>query len=457
MELIVYGTFLALSVLAYGTRDLATKSEEKKVSVSNLTFKSFQKSFFLVYFLALLGDWLQGPYVYKLYAYYGFQEAEIAILYIAGFASSVVFGTCTGPLADIFGRRKVAISFAVIYTFCCLTKLSTNFNWLFIGRIFGGIATSMLFSTFESWYVYEHTERHGFPAEWIGLTFSITTFWNGLIAIIAGIISNVGAETLGFGPVAPFVVALAPLVVCGVLIVHGWNENYGSRHNDFGSSCMEGARIIFSNQVILLLGIIQSLLESCMYIFVFLWTPVLDNGSTPLGMVFSCFMVCIMVGSSIFTILTSKGYTEQHILKLCLYLIAGAMAVCCVTAGPEKNPLYTGLSFVAFLVLEVGIGMYFPTISFLRSQVIPESHRANVMNWFRVPMNCVTCGALLCLRVKSISDDKRVVFAFCLLLSLIGVLCCRRFMDLLQKTSAEGKLATEEPKDESKTGLLEDA
>ena len=112
---------------------------------------SFQKSFFLVYFLALLGDWLQGPYVYKLYAFYGFKESQIAVLYVAGFASSVIFGTCTGPLADIWGRRKMAISFAVIYTFCCLTKLSPNYWWLFMGRIFGGIATSMLFSTFESW------------------------------------------------------------------------------------------------------------------------------------------------------------------------------------------------------------------------------------------------------------------------------------------------------------------
>jgi hypothetical protein len=33
------------------------------------------------------------------------QESQIAILYVAGFASSVLFGTCTGPLADIFGRR----------------------------------------------------------------------------------------------------------------------------------------------------------------------------------------------------------------------------------------------------------------------------------------------------------------------------------------------------------------
>ena len=60
-----------------------------------------------MYFLALLGDWLQGPYVYKLYAFYGFKESQIAVLYVAGFASSVIFGTCTGPIADIWGRRKM--------------------------------------------------------------------------------------------------------------------------------------------------------------------------------------------------------------------------------------------------------------------------------------------------------------------------------------------------------------
>merc|ERR1711962_821651 len=103
MELGVYGTFLFLSVVAYGARHLAKKSEDRKVSVSNINFKSFQKSFFLVYFLALLGDWLQGPYVYKLYAFYGFKESQIAILYVVGFASSVLFGTCTGPLADLWG------------------------------------------------------------------------------------------------------------------------------------------------------------------------------------------------------------------------------------------------------------------------------------------------------------------------------------------------------------------
>jgi predicted MFS family arabinose efflux permease len=45
----------------------------------------------------------------------------------------------------------MAIAFSLIYTFCCLTKMSPDFTWLLIGRIFGGVATSMLFSTFESW------------------------------------------------------------------------------------------------------------------------------------------------------------------------------------------------------------------------------------------------------------------------------------------------------------------
>ena len=47
--------------------------------------------------------------------------------------------------------------------------------------------------------------------------------------LYSGIISNVGAETLGFGPVAPFVVALGPLVVCGILVIRTWEENYGNR------------------------------------------------------------------------------------------------------------------------------------------------------------------------------------------------------------------------------------
>ena len=46
------------------------------------------------------GDWLQGPYVYYLYSQYGFGKGEIGHLFIAGFGSSMLFGTIVGSLAD---------------------------------------------------------------------------------------------------------------------------------------------------------------------------------------------------------------------------------------------------------------------------------------------------------------------------------------------------------------------
>lgn len=51
-------------------------------------------------YVAIAGDWLQGPYVYYLYSQYGFGKGEIGQLFIAGFGSSMLFGTVVGSLAD---------------------------------------------------------------------------------------------------------------------------------------------------------------------------------------------------------------------------------------------------------------------------------------------------------------------------------------------------------------------
>ena len=42
------------------------------------------------------------------------------------------------------------------YTCGCVTKHFNDFNVLFVGRIFSGVATSLLYSAFESWLVAEH-------------------------------------------------------------------------------------------------------------------------------------------------------------------------------------------------------------------------------------------------------------------------------------------------------------
>lgn len=39
MEILIYGTFLALSLVAYAARQIASTGDEKKINVSNINFK----------------------------------------------------------------------------------------------------------------------------------------------------------------------------------------------------------------------------------------------------------------------------------------------------------------------------------------------------------------------------------------------------------------------------------
>ncbi|XP_043224502.1 molybdate-anion transporter-like [Amphibalanus amphitrite] len=436
-----YAAFMALSVACFVLLHLARHTKAQLTAASNPHFVQFQRQFFAVYFLALFSDWLQGPYVYKLYSHYGFAEYQIAVIYVVGFAASVVFGTATGPLADRFGRKKTCIAFSVAYSLCCLTKLSRTYAVLLLGRVFGGIATSMLFSTFESWYVYEHVETHDFPAEWIAVTFSKATFWNGILAIVAGVASNMAAEWLGFGPVAPFLMAIPCLVACGGLVSAQWQENYGNQQINLRRSYINGLRTILASEVVALLGLIQSLFESVMYMFVFLWTPILDPSQPPLGMVFSCFMVCIMMGSSLNTLLMGRGMRPERVLTLAVAINIVCMLVCTVATGP--GAAMPGLAFAAFLFLELAVGMYFPSMGYLRSQVIPEEQRASIMNWFRVPMNLITCGGLLWLHQGESAGGNQVIFMACAGLLMLALVACLRFSRRYQETRLPEKDLTE--------------
>lgn len=104
----------------------------------------------------VMSDWLQGPYVYALYSEYGFSKGDIGLLFIAGFGSSLLFGTVVGGFADRYGRKLNCLLFALLYGLSCITKHFNDFNILMIGRLLGGVATSILMSAFETWMIHEH-------------------------------------------------------------------------------------------------------------------------------------------------------------------------------------------------------------------------------------------------------------------------------------------------------------
>ena len=80
------------------------------------------RKYLIVYLLATMSDWLQGPYVYALYSKYEYKQHDIAVLFVAGFGSSMVFGSFIGGMADWGGRRAFVILFSIIYALSCFTK-----------------------------------------------------------------------------------------------------------------------------------------------------------------------------------------------------------------------------------------------------------------------------------------------------------------------------------------------
>ena len=63
----------------------------------------------------------------------------------------------------------------------CVLKNSPDFNYLILGRIMGGVATSLLYSAFESWVASEFTKAR--LQEDLPHLFSVATFvsWDNIL------------------------------------------------------------------------------------------------------------------------------------------------------------------------------------------------------------------------------------------------------------------------------------
>ena len=212
------------------------------------------------------------------------------------------------------------------------------------------------------------------PTADISSTLALITTANSVLAITAGLFSDFLVQGLSLGPLAPFIVAIPCLASGLILISFKWTENYGSKTSVL-ELYKEGANIIWSNWPIMQIGIIQGLVESSMFIFVYLWTPTLSSGQEkiPLGKIFASFMLSIMIGSLIFRILV-KSATAQRILSLATLVFLSSTLVASQFAS-SSDSLSKYICYVAFLFIEISLGMYFPSIGTLRSNLVPGSHR----------------------------------------------------------------------------------
>ena len=146
-------------------------------------------------------------------------------------------------------------------------------------------------------------------------------------------------------------------------------------------------------------------------------------------------MVCCMLGSCIFSMAIKTMSVEQ--LPTLIHGLAVAANLGVVLFIQSKTIVY--LSFLAF---EVACGIFYPAYGTLRSMCvrpapppattapliarrsyIPESNRAAVMNFFRVPLNAFVI--LVLLKVKFMPVET--VFTICSAAHAVGLLCFMAF------------------------------
>eukprot|EP00929_Paragymnodinium_shiwhaense_P109804 TRINITY_DN76340_c0_g1_i1.p1 TRINITY_DN76340_c0_g1~~TRINITY_DN76340_c0_g1_i1.p1 ORF type:complete len:472 (-),score=99.00 TRINITY_DN76340_c0_g1_i1:62-1477(-) len=368
-------------------------------------FRGFQLRFLAAWILCVGGEWMKGPGVYALYASFGLSKEEIASIFVYGFVAAFLMGSFVGAVADSFGRKRSVLLFCFINVISCACKHSDNYYVLRGARMLDGMVSSLLFIVFESWLVYEHVERSKFPIALLGTNFSMMYFVSYLTAILCGLMAQAGQEAvpatmaaglhLG-GWTVPFDIAAMLVTLGGLFVLRHWGENYGKQASssavDGLATMGQGIRILFTDVRALLCCFVAATFEGSMFIFIVLWTPTLSVGGTkpPCGIAFATYMMACMSGAGVFQFLHSCR-ANVVLLFTCL-LASAAMAVPAIGGVSEEM---VGPNFVAFVMFEFCVGLYFPASGKMKSEFIPESHRATIYGCFRAPISAVVLTVLM--------------------------------------------------------------
>ena len=127
-----------------------------------------------------------------------------------------------------------------------------------------------------------------------------------------------------------------------------------------------------------------------MYLWIFFWSAALNNarslaqggGDLPFGLIFSCFMCAMMLGSQIFNIVkTSHDLSSASSVLMTATTTTSCCFLLAVVLRREE------LIFWVFCMLEACVGAYFPSMAYLKGQIVEDGVRGKVYGMLRLPLN----------------------------------------------------------------------
>lgn len=456
-------TYCVLLLLTLSSLFLYLFSYRRTASLSNLqdsqSVPSWVRSSHLkLYLMCLAIEWLQLPYLFRLYADYCiFNHINIAILYIIGVVLTPILMPTVSLIVEHFGPSFSLTFFSTLTAFSILLKPVLNYKLQMLSRIMNSISTPALLLCIDEWYSSELAkstvyQKVGKPNDRVSRTYnSIFQLAVSFVAIVSGLAADFVAKFLNLGYVAPFLTALFPVVTAlyvnyknrvssnATRYIHKPTINRSlstletpeclcgspSQHRRtlrcfYLGVCDTLSTVKYRSPFMLLVPILQSLIDCTIYVFTFSWTPLLElsvkKGSTelanlPLGAISSCFMGGIIIGGLIFQILSTYRVLPTKLL-VCVSGLIILLNLLLSLYSPLRHQ-HPWLCFLTLITLEIVYGLYTPCIQWLRDNILPLeiSHNKFHSQVFdcvvRTPMNLLIIFLILVpLTPKTIRVDE---------------------------------------------------
>lgn len=133
-----------------------------------------------------------------------------------------------------------------------------------------------------------------------------------------------------------------------------------------------------------------------MFLFVFFWTPTLKSArasaqvmdAPPFGLIFSCFMAAMMMGSMLFSTIELRAERDVGRILLSILALAAISLLLPVLVRAEM------ITFWCFALFEMCVGLYFPTMGRLKSELVDDAGRGKIYALMRLPLNVFVVLAL---------------------------------------------------------------
>jgi MFS family permease len=193
-----------------------------------------ESQWYKAYGLAMAADWLQvsrepraedkstcvvltilphqGPYLFSLYRdEYGLDPGLILNLYLTDFVTTAIAAYFIGTLSDKYGRKLFCMVYCLTYALSCFLTAMPITPLLYLGRILGGISTTILFIVFDAWMVTNFRDRK-LAEDGCDLTrtYATSSVVNSLVAIASGLVGEILVWVTGTKK-APFIMSVVLL------------------------------------------------------------------------------------------------------------------------------------------------------------------------------------------------------------------------------------------------------